>query len=52
LNSAAPSGDFAAGSGICASAVFTASHAPKNPSPMAPVARSLVIYITVGVRGL
>jgi hypothetical protein len=42
----------AAGSGIWAPAVFTTSNAPQKPSPIARVARSFVIYITVGVRRL
>jgi hypothetical protein len=52
LNSAAPSGGLAAGSGICAPADCATKNAPQNPSPIARVARSLVIYITVGLRGL
>src|ERR1700680_3196091 len=37
LNSAAPSGDFAAGSDICAGTMSTVDIALQNPSPMANI---------------
>jgi hypothetical protein len=52
LNSVAPSGAFAAGNGICATAIVAASIAPQNPSPVVHVVRSFVTYITDGVRRL
>jgi hypothetical protein len=52
LNSVGPSGGLASGNGTCAIAVFATSIAPQKPSPITCVARSFVIYITVGVGEL
>src|SRR5262245_16689833 len=48
LNSAAPSGGVAAGSGICAAAIVAASSVPQHPAPVAHLARGFLIDIPVG----
>jgi hypothetical protein len=49
LNSVGPSGGLASGIGICAAAIVTTSTAAQRPNPIAAVARTPVMYITVGV---
>jgi hypothetical protein len=53
LNSVAPSGGFAAGKGICASATRTTSTtAVHNPSTTARIAKSSPIHVKFNVRKL
>jgi hypothetical protein len=51
LNKVAPSGGFAAGSGICAPATFTTGVAPQNPNPTACIARSFFSYASAMAFG-
>jgi hypothetical protein len=51
LNSVAPSGGFAAGNGICASATrATSTAAVHNSSTTARIAKSLPIHVKFSVR--
>jgi hypothetical protein len=50
LKSAAPSGGFVAGEGICAEAASTVDIALQNPSPMTNIARRFLMDHTVGAN--